>query len=104
MRKNTSVRASYDLETNIASDNKRKKLILNEIFNDHLSTRDCINLLSNMLSNTLGDVDAYNDVIEFAADYVTSDDVFDAWQQMREDKGMHTYQSWDEYVDEVEGN
>lgn len=102
MRKNTSVRASYDYI--LSNDKKRKELMLNAIFNEHLSTRDCINLLSNMLSNTLGDVDAYNDVIEFASDYVMSDDLFDAWQQMREDKGMRTYSSWDEYVDEVEGN
>lgn len=104
MRKNISVRASYDYENDIASDNKRKKLILGAIFNDRLSMQDSINLLSNIINYTLGDVDTCNDIIQFASDYVTSDDVFDAWQQMREDKGMHAYQSWDEYVDEVEGN
>ena len=102
MRKHRSVRASYDY--NISNDSKRRELILDQIINEHLSTRDAINLLSNILSGSMSGADACDDVIQFAAEYVTSDDLFDAWQQMHEDKGMRTYRSWDEYVDEVEGN
>lgn len=102
MRKRSSVHASYDY--NISNDKKRKELMLNEIVNERLSTRDALNLLSNIISGSMGGADACDDIIQFAADYVTSDDLFDAWQQMREDKGMRTYSSWDEYVDEVEGN
>lgn len=102
MRKRISVRASYDY--NISNDKKRKELMLNEIVNEHLSTRDAINLISNIISGSMSGADACDDIIHFAAEYVTSDDLFDAWQQMREDKAMRTYYSWDEYVDEVEGN
>lgn len=102
MRKRSSVRASYDY--NISNDSKRKELILDQIVNERLSTRDAINLLSNILSGSMSGADACDDVIQFAAEYVTSDDLFDAWQQMHKDKGMHTYPSWDEYVNEVEGN
>lgn len=102
MRKRSSVHASYDY--NISNDSKRKELILDQIVNERLSTRDAINLLSNILSGSMSGADACDDVIQFAAEYVTSDDLFDAWQQMHEDKGMRTYRSWDEYVDEVEGN
>lgn len=102
MRKRSSVRASYDY--NISNDRKRKALIMDAIDNSRLSYKDASNLLSNVMSYVEGDVDTYNDIIEFASQYITSDDLFDAWQQMREDKGMRTYYSWDEYVDEVEGN
>lgn len=102
MRKRSSVCASYDY--NISNDNKRKELMLDQIINERLSTRDAINLLSNIINSSMSGADACDDIIQFAADYVTSDDLFDAWQQMREDKGMRTYRSWDEYVDEVEGN
>ena len=102
MRKNTSVRASYDYI--LSNDKKRKELMLNEIVNQRLSTRDAINLLSNIISGSMSGADACDDIIQFAAHYVTSDDLFDAWQQMRADKGMAPYSSWDEYVDEVKGN
>lgn len=102
MRKRSNVRASYDY--NISNDRKRKALIIDAIDNSRLSSKDASNLLSNIISYVEGDVDTYNDIIEFASQYITSDDLFDAWQQMREDKGMRTYYSWDEYVDEVEGN
>lgn len=102
MRKRSSVRASYDY--NISNDKKRKELIIDAIDNSRLSSKDASNLLSNIISYVEGDIDTYNDIIEFASQYITSDDLFDAWQQMREDKGMRTYYSWDEYVDEVEGN
>lgn len=102
MRKRSNVRASYDY--NISNDKKRKELIIDAIDNSRLSSKDASNLLSNIISYVEGDVDTYNDIIEFASQYITSDDLFDAWQQMREDKGMRTYYSWDEYVDEVEGN
>lgn len=98
MRKRSSVRASYDY--NISNDSKRKELMLDQIINERLSTRDAINLLSNIINSSMSGADACDDIIQFAADYVTSDDLFDAWQQMREDKGMRTYRSWDEYVDE----
>lgn len=99
MRKRSSVRASYDY--NISNDSKRKELMLNEIVNENLSTRDAISLLSNMINSSMSGADACDDIIQFAADYITSDDLFDAWQQMRADKGMRTYYSWDDYVDEV---
>lgn len=98
MRKYSSVRASYDY--NISNDRKRKELIIDAIDNSRLSSKDASNLLSNIISYVEGDIDTYTDIIEFASQYVTSDDLFDAWQQMREDKGMRTYYSWDEYVDE----
>ena len=102
MRKRSSVRASYDY--NISNDSKRRDLILDQIVNEHLSTRDTISLLSHIISGSMSGADACVDIIQFAADYVSNDDLFDAWQQMREDKGMRTYYSWDDYVDEVEGN
>lgn len=98
MRKNTSVRASYDYD--IASDSKRKQLVLNEIANDSMSTEDVGNLLTYIISYAMIGPDECNDIIEFASKWATSDDVFDAWQQMRADKDMTLYNSWDEYVDE----
>ena len=98
MRKLSRVRASYDY--NISNDSKRKELILDQIVNEHLSTQETISLLSHIMSGSMSGADACDDIIQFAADYVTSDDLFDAWQQMREDKGMRKYYSWDEYVDE----
>ena len=102
MRKRSSVRASYDY--NISNDSKHKELILDQIINEHLSTREAISLLSHIISGSMSGADACDDIIQFAASYLPSDDLFDAWQDMREDMGMRTYRSWDEYVDEVLDN
>lgn len=102
MRKRSSVRASYDY--NISNDSKRRDLILDQIINEHLSTREAISLLSHIISGSISGADACDDIIQFAAGYLPSDDLFDAWQDMREDMGMRTYRSWDEYVDEVLDN
>lgn len=108
MSRRSKVSAGSDSEAysvyNLANDSKRKDLVLDEIRNDSMSSKDVSNLLSYIIDYAMIGPDECNEIIKFASKWATSYDVFDAWQQMRADKGMRLYQSWDEYVDEVLGD